>query len=103
RIERVNPELNAFVQVDGERARARAKAAEAAMSAPAGKNALGSLHGVPVTVKSCVDVAGLPCECGSALRKEYVPETDAPLVARLRGAGGIIFGNTPLPELVVAY
>ena len=47
RIERLNPKLNAFVNVDAERARARAKAAEAAMSAPGGKNALGSLHGVP--------------------------------------------------------
>ena len=59
RIERLNPKLNAFASVDAERARARAKAAEAAAAAPGGKNALGSLHGVPVTVKSSIDVAGL--------------------------------------------
>ncbi|MGA8143806.1 MAG: amidase [Candidatus Acidiferrales bacterium] len=103
RIERLNPKLNAFANVDGERARARAKAAEAAASAPGGKNALGSLHGVPISIKSSIDVAGLPCECGSALRKGYVPEADAPLVARLRGAGAIILGNTNVPELLMAY
>ena len=94
RIERLNPKLNAFANVDAERARARAKAAEAAAAAPGGKNALGSLHGVPVTVKSSIDVAGLACECGSVLRKGNTPETDAPLVARLRGAGAIVLGNT---------
>jgi len=103
RIERLNPKLNAFVSVDAERACARAKVAEAAVAAPSGKNALGSLHGVPITVKSSVDVAGLPCECGSTLRKGYTPETDAPLVARLRGAGAIILGNTNVPEFLMAY
>src|ERR1700735_3279474 len=103
RIERLNPKLNAFANVDAERARARARAAEAAAAAPGGKNALGSLHGVPVTVKSSIDVAGLACECGSVLRKGYTPETDAPLVARLRGAGAIILGNTNVPEFLMAY
>ena len=103
RIECLNPKLNAFVTVDAERARARAKTAEAAATAPGGKSALGSLHGVPITIKSSVDVAGLPCECGSVLRKGFVPETDAPVVARLRGAGAIILGNTNVPELLMAY
>jgi amidase len=103
RIEKLNPKLNAFVSVDGERAYARAKAAEAAVAAPGGKNALGSLHGVPISIKSSVDVAGLPCECGSELRKGYVPDSDAPLVARLRGAGAIILGNTNVPEFLMAY
>jgi Asp-tRNA(Asn)/Glu-tRNA(Gln) amidotransferase A subunit family amidase len=103
RIERLNPKLNAFVSLDAERARARAKVAEAAVSAQGGKNALGSLHGVPISIKSSVDVAGLPCECGSILRKGSVPDTDAPVVARLRGAGAIILGNTNVPELLMAY
>jgi Asp-tRNA(Asn)/Glu-tRNA(Gln) amidotransferase A subunit family amidase len=103
RIEKLNPKLNAFVRVDGERAHARAKAAEAAVAAPGGKNALGSLHGVPISIKSSVDVAGLPCECGSTLRKGSVPDSDAPLVARLRGAGAIILGNTNVPEFLMAY
>src|SRR3984957_14880622 len=103
RIERLNPKLNAFATVDAERARARARAAEAAAAAPGGKNALGSPHGVPDTVKSSIDVAGLACECGSVLRKGYTPEADAPLVARLRGAGAIILGNTNVPEFLMAY
>src|ERR1700721_1370984 len=103
RIERLNPKLNAFANVDAERARARARAAEAAAAAPGGKNALGSLHGVPVTVKSSIDVARLACECGSVLRKGNTPEADAPLVARLRGAGAIILGNTNVPEFLMAY
>ncbi len=103
RIEKLNPKLNAYVNVDAERARARAKAAEAAARTPSGKNALGSLHGVPISIKSSIDVAGLPCECGSTLRKGCVPDADAPLVARLRGAGAIILGNTNVPELLMAY
>src|ERR1700739_4284028 len=103
RIERLNPKLNAFANLDAERARGRAKAAEVAAAAPGGKNALGSLHGVPVTVKSSIDVAGLTCECGSVLRKGYTPGADAPLVARLRGAGAIILGNTNVPEFLMAY
>lgn len=103
RIEKLNPKLNAFVCMDADRARARAKSAEAAVAAPGGKNALGSLHGVPISIKSSVDVAGLSCECGSELRKGYVPESDAPLVARLRGAGAIILGNTNVPEFLMAY
>ena len=103
RIEKLNAKLNAFASVDAERARARAKVAEAAVSAPGAKNALGSLHGVPVSIKSSVDVAGLPCECGSALRKGYTADTDAPVVARLRGAGAIVLGNTNVPEFLMAY
>jgi Asp-tRNA(Asn)/Glu-tRNA(Gln) amidotransferase A subunit family amidase len=103
RIEKLDPKVNAFVSVDADRARARAKAAEAAVTAPGGKNALGSLHGVPISIKSSVDVAGLPCECGSELRKGNLPESDAPLVARLRGAGAIILGNTNVPEFLMAY
>src|SRR2546429_5726740 len=35
---------------------------------------LGPLHGVPLTIKSCIDVAGWPCPAGSLLRKDYVPQ-----------------------------
>src|SRR5207253_5590047 len=63
---------------------------------------LGPLH-VPVTLKSCIDVAGWPCPAGSLLRKDYLPATDAPLVARLRAAGAILLGNTNTPEFLMAY
>jgi Asp-tRNA(Asn)/Glu-tRNA(Gln) amidotransferase A subunit family amidase len=103
RIARLNPKLNAFVTIDAERARARAKSAEAAVSRSSKSVSLGALHGVPISIKSSVDVAGLPCECGSSLRKGNTPPEDAPLVARLRVAGAVILGNTNVPEFLMAY
>src|SRR5436853_5580316 len=74
-IESQNPKLNAITEVDAERARDAALAAEAAVRR-GGK--LGSLHGVPITIKSSIDVAGLPAECGSLLRAGLRATTDAP-------------------------
>jgi amidase len=99
-IERVNPVINAFVDVDAERVRKAAGDAEAA----AMKNEMrGPLHGVPLTIKSSIDVAGLRCEAGSRLRSGYVAAKDAPLVSRLKSAGAIILGNTNTPEFLMAY
>jgi Asp-tRNA(Asn)/Glu-tRNA(Gln) amidotransferase A subunit family amidase len=103
RIRELNPKLNAFVTVDSERARDQAKSAEAALGSSAKSNSVGPLHGVPISIKSSIDVAGLPCECGSILRKGNIPSKDAPLVARLRAAGAIILGNTNVPEFLMAY
>ena len=103
RIARLNPKLNAFVTVDAERARAQARSAEAAVSLNSKTTSLGPLHGVPISIKSSVDVAGLPCECGSVLRKGNTPPEDAPLVGRLRAAGAVILGNTNVPEFLMAY
>lgn len=100
RIERLNPRLNAFVSLDRDRALQQARAAEQAVMRGA---RLGPLHGVPMTIKSSIDVAGLPCETGTKLRAGYIPEKDAPLVARLRAAGAIILGNTNVPEMLMAY
>ncbi len=100
RIERLNPQLNAFVSVDSARALEAARKAEAAVMQGA---ALGPLHGVPVTIKSCMDVAGLRCESGTQLRAGHIAEADAPLVARLRAAGAIILGNTNVPEFNMSY
>ena len=103
RIQELNPKLNAFVTVDNERARTQARSAEASISSSAKSNSIGPLHGVPISVKSSIDVAALPCECGSNLRKGNVAAADAPLVARLRAAGAIILGNTNVPEFLMAY
>jgi Asp-tRNA(Asn)/Glu-tRNA(Gln) amidotransferase A subunit family amidase len=103
RIRELNPKLNAFVTVDGDRARDQAGLAEAALSSCAKTESIGPLHGVPISIKSSIDVAGLPCECGSVLRKGNVPSEDAPLVKRLRAAGAIILGNTNVPEFLMAY
>jgi Asp-tRNA(Asn)/Glu-tRNA(Gln) amidotransferase A subunit family amidase len=103
RIHELNPILNAFVTVDSDRARDEAKLAEFALGSSAKSNSIGPLHGVPISIKSSIDVAGLRCECGSILRKGNVPSEDAPLVKRLRAAGAIILGNTNVPEFLMAY
>ena len=100
RITLLQPKLNAFVHLDAAGARARARAAEVAVVRG---DAVGPLHGVPLTIKSCMDVAGWPAPSGSLLRKDYIAQGDAPLVARLRAAGGIILGNTNTPEYLMAY
>ena len=103
RIRELSPKLNAFVTVDSDGARDQAKLAEAAMGSGGKTKSIGPLHGVPISIKSSIDVAGLPCECGSVLRKGNVPSEDAPLVSRLRAAGAIILGNTNVPEFLMAY
>jgi Asp-tRNA(Asn)/Glu-tRNA(Gln) amidotransferase A subunit family amidase len=100
RIEQVNPKLNAIIHLDKERALRDAEAAEQAL---ASGQTLGPLHGVPITIKSSIDVAGVPCECGSKLRQGHIPEKDAVLVARLRQAGAIVLGVTNVPDMLVAY
>jgi Asp-tRNA(Asn)/Glu-tRNA(Gln) amidotransferase A subunit family amidase len=103
RIREMNPKLNAFVTVDSDRARDQAMLAESALSSSAKTESIGPLHGVPISIKSSIDVAELLCECGSVLRKGNVPSEDAPLVKRLRAAGAIILGNTNVPEFLMAY
>jgi Asp-tRNA(Asn)/Glu-tRNA(Gln) amidotransferase A subunit family amidase len=100
RIEKLNPKLNAFVHVDRERARRDARAAEWAVEHEAG---LGALNGVPISIKSSIDVAGFRCEAGTNLRKGYIPNRDATLVSRLRAAGAIVLGVTNCPELLMAW
>lgn len=100
RIQRLQPKLNAFVHIDGESALARARTAESEISRD---ESLKPLTGIPLTIKSCIDVAGWPCPAGSLLRKDYTPIADAPLVARLESAGAILLGNTSAPEFLMAY
>jgi Asp-tRNA(Asn)/Glu-tRNA(Gln) amidotransferase A subunit family amidase len=100
RIQRLQPKLNAFVHIDAESAVARARNAESLISQG---NSPKPLSGIPLTVKSNIDVAGWPCPAGSLLRKDYIPTTDATLVARLESAGAILLGNTNAPEFLMAY
>ena len=96
----LQPKLNAFVHLDAESALARARQAEAAIQRGEPWQAL---TGIPLTAKSCIDVAGWRCPAGSLLRKDYVPASDATLVARLESAGAILLGNTNTPEFLMAY
>ena len=100
RIEKLNPLLNAFVRVDAERSRQSARTAEAAVMR--GEPAR-LLHGVPLTIKSSIDVAGLPSETGSRLRAGRMAPADAPIVARLKAAGAVIMGNTNAPEMLMSW
>jgi amidase len=99
-IEKLNPKLNAFVQIDAERARLAARDAEGAVMQ--GKK-IGPLHGVPLSIKSSISVAGMHWESGSRLRAGLVSERDAPLVTRLKNAGAILLGVTNTPELLMAW
>src|SRR4030095_9907498 len=99
-IRRLDPRLNAFVCIDEERARRDAKQADEAVSS---RKPIGPLHGVPITIKSSIDVAGLRCETGTRLRQGHVAASDAPLVARLKAAGAIVLGNTTVPEFLMAW
>jgi Asp-tRNA(Asn)/Glu-tRNA(Gln) amidotransferase A subunit family amidase len=99
-IEKLNPRLNAFVQVDKERALRTAQDAEADVMK--GKM-LGPLHGVPISIKSSIGVAGLRHEAGTRLRAGLVAAQDAPLVTRLKNAGAIVLGMTNTPEFLMAW
>lgn len=99
-IERLNPKLNAFVHIDAERA---CRAAHDAETAVMRKKKLGALHGVPISIKSALPVAGMRCESGTRLRAGFLATQDAPLVARLRAAGAIVLGVTNTPELLMAW
>src|SRR6266403_2298726 len=99
-IERLNPQLNAFVDWQPERVLQQAQAAEKAVMRA---DVLGPLHGVPLSIKSAIDVAGRRCEAGTRLRAGRIAAEDAPLVARLRAAGAVILGVTNTPELLMAW
>ena len=94
RIERINPALNAVVALDVEQARARADAADAAL---ARGESWGPLHGLPMTVKDSIEVAGMRTTSGAPALAGYLSRSDATSVARLRAAGAVIFGKTNLP------
>ena len=95
RIAERNPQLNAIVSLDEERARAAASAAD---EATARGEALGPLHGLPFAFKDTHDVAGWRTTYGSPLFAEHVPETDDLLVERIRAAGAVTIGKTNVPE-----
>jgi len=99
-IQKLNPVLNAFVQLDSDRAREQARLAEAAVARGEIK---GPLHGIPISIKNSIEVAGLKNEAGTRLRAGCVAAKDAPLVARLRAAGAIVLGTTNAPELLMAW
>ena len=97
RIEALNPKLNAVVtMVDG--AMERSRQAEAALMRG---ESWGPLHGVPFTIKDCIDTAGIRTTIGSLIFADNVPDEDATVVKRLLGAGGVMMAKTNLPEFAL--
>ncbi|HUQ39684.1 MAG TPA: amidase [Acidimicrobiales bacterium] len=97
RIDALNPTINAFVAVDGERALADAAALDA--RAAAGED-VGPLAGIPIGVKDLEDAAGFVTSHGSPLfLDDPTASNDSALVTRLRAAGAIVVGKTNTPEL----
>jgi Asp-tRNA(Asn)/Glu-tRNA(Gln) amidotransferase A subunit family amidase len=95
RIDDLNRSLNAIVTVAPD----VIDRARVAQDAPA----QGELHGVPITIKDTIETAGLRTTSGSKMRAEYVPEVDAPAVARLKAAGAIVLGKTNAAEMAMDY
>jgi amidase len=98
-IQRINPSLNAIVTIAPDLIDS-ARAAEAAVMRG---EAIGPLHGLPLTIKDTIETKGLRTTGGSRLRANHVPDRDATVVARLKAAGAIILGKTNTPEMAIPY
>ena len=96
RIERLNPQLNAFCLVDADAALQQARASEARWQRGA---PIGLLDGVPTSIKDLILTRGWPTLRGSRTVDPAQPwEIDAPATARLREAGAVLLGKTTTPE-----
>ncbi len=95
RIDARNPELNAIVSLDADRARAGADEADRYQS-DGGR--LGALHGLPFAVKDTHATAGWRTTYGSRLFADHVPDEDELIVERIRRAGVVLLGKTNVPE-----
>jgi amidase len=91
RIDSVNPALNAVVELRRESALQEAATADEAI---ARGGDVGPLHGVPMTIKDSINVAGLHTTWGNPAFKDFVADWDATVARRLRRAGAIIVGKT---------
>lgn len=94
-IARLNARLNAYVRVLGDEARAAAQAAEDAIMHGSYH---GPLHGIPIALKDLYDMAGVPTEAGSKIRRGHMAETDATVTRKLRAAGAVLLGKTNTHE-----
>jgi amidase len=100
RIDAVNPPVNAVTVLLADQA---LDAAEAADRRTVAGGDLPPFHGVPFTVKENIDLAGTPTTMGLKLLAEALPPRDAPVVERMRAAGGIPIGRTNCPNLTVRW
>ena len=99
RIEALDGPINAVVVRDFDRARDQARQIDLGVA----KDADLPLAGVPMTVKECFNVAGLPTTFGLESAKDYRPTEDADAVRRLKDAGAVILGKTNVPAGMADY
>jgi amidase len=100
-VARVNPQINAVVELLDERALAEASSADDAM---ARGEPVGPFHGVPFTIKDSLELEGTLCTAGTVGRRHARPSTeDATVVSRMRRAGAIPIAKTNLPDLLFAF
>ena len=92
--ERINPRLNAFVDLRPDMVSDQARAASRRRS----EGVMGRLDGIPVAVKDNIDMAGWPTRAGLPGREQAVARSDAQVVSRLRAAGAVLMGKTNLDE-----
>jgi aspartyl-tRNA(Asn)/glutamyl-tRNA(Gln) amidotransferase subunit A len=95
RIERLNPELNAFITVTAEQALQQARQAEMEIQRGDWR---GPLHGIPLALKDLIDTAGIRTTAASAVFKDRVPGEDAEVVRRLKAAGAVLLGKLNMHE-----
>jgi amidase len=100
RIAEVNPKFNALASVTPDKALQAANAADAAQ---ARGETLGSLHGVPVTIKVNIDVQGEATDEGVHAFKNNIASSDSPLVQSMREAGAIIVGRNNAPAFSLRW
>ena len=97
-IDRYNPWTNAFIRIDAEQARASARQMDEELGAGRDR---GPLHGIPLSLKDLIDVAGEPTTAASWVLKDRVASRDATIVHRLREAGVVFIGKTNLHEFAL--
>jgi amidase len=100
RIAEVNPQLNAVVTLDADRALAAAGAADDATTRGLGT---GPLHGIPMTIKDTFETAGMRTTAGAPELAGHVPARDALAVERLRAAGAVVLGKTNVPPFAMDW
>jgi len=91
RVDAVNRTVNAMVELRRETALRDAAAADAAI---ARGDPVGPLHGVPVSVKEALNVAGMHTTWGNPAFSKFIADRDAAVVARLKAAGAVVVGKT---------